>query len=322
MKSKSSIINDGKHVIETEIYGIKKLSKAIDGNFDKAVRALSKISGRVVVTGVGKSGHIASKISSTLSSTGTPSQYCTPTDMSHGDLGIISKKDALIIISNSGKSNELTNILNFAKKNSVLVIGISSNKKSELIKSSKIGLIIPKSKEACSIGMAPTTSTTMALIIGDALCVSLMKLKKFKIDDFKKYHPGGALAQKMLQVSDIMHTKSKVPIVYESANAKSVLLEMTKKSLGHVGVKNKKHQLIGIITDGDLRRHIDDNFFRLRAKDIMTLKPKFIHKNELIINALKIMNKNKITCLFVVKSGKEKTPIGIIHIHDCITHNV
>ena len=257
---KSKIISDGKEVISTELRGIRKLNQVINENFDKAVKALSKVKGRVIITGVGKSGHIASKISSTMSSTGTPSQYCSPTDMSHGDLGVISKKDALIVISNSGNSIELLNLLNFAKKYSILIIGISSNSESDLIKASKISLIIPNAAEACSIGLAPTTSTTMALIIGDALCVSLMKMKKFKISDYKKLHPGGSLGMQMLQVKDIMHSKSNMPIVRKSANMKTILIEMTKKTFGHVGVKNNANELIGIITDGDLRRHMKKNF--------------------------------------------------------------
>lgn len=316
----SSIINDGKEVISTELKGIKKLSKTIDENFDKAIKTLSKVKGRVIVTGVGKSGHIASKISSTMSSTGTPSQYCSPTDMSHGDLGAVSKKDALIILSNSGNSNELTNLLNFAKKNSISVIGISSNSESDLIKASDISLIMPSAEEACSIGLAPTTSTTMTLIIGDALCVALMKLKKFKISDFKKLHPGGSLGIKMLQVQDIMHSKNKIPIVSKNASMKSILIEMTKKSFGHVGVIDNKKQLIGIITDGDLRRNINKQFFEYNASTIMSSKPKLISKDSLVLDALSIMNNNKITCLFVVEKTKEKSPIGIVHIHDCLRY--
>ena len=317
---KSTIIDNGKEVINTELKGIKKLNKTIDKNFHKAVKILSKVNGRVIVTGVGKSGHIASKISSTMSSTGTPSQYCSPTDMSHGDLGVISKDDALIVISNSGNSNELTNLLNFSKKFSISVIGISSNSDSDLIKSSDVSLIIPNATEACSIGLAPTTSTTMALIIGDALCVSLMKLKKFKISDYKKLHPGGALGIQMLQVHEIMHSKDKMPIVSENANMKSVLIEMTEKSFGHVGVKNNKSQLIGVITDGDLRRNIDKHFFKLKAKMIMNSKPKLIIKNCLVLEALNIMNNNKITCLFVVNNSRSSSPVGIIHIHDCLRY--
>ncbi len=319
MKS-STVISNGKEVIKTEIRGIKKLEKIIDKNFEKAVKALAKVKGRVIVTGVGKSGHIASKISSTMSSTGTPSQYCSPTDMSHGDLGVISKKDALIVISNSGNSNELRNLLNFAKEYSILIIGISSNSESELIKASDISLIMPNSTEACSIGLAPTTSTSMALIIGDALCVSLMKLKKFNMSDFKKLHPGGELGIKMLQVKDIMHRKHKMPIVKENANIKSVIIEMTKKSFGHVGVKNRKNEIVGIITDGDLRRNINKNFFDRKAGMIMTPKPKLVDENILVIEALNIMNKNKITCLFAVDKKKNTLPKGIIHIHDCLRY--
>lgn len=316
----SEIIKNGKKVISTELNGIKKLNKVIDNNFDKAVKALAKVKGRVIVTGVGKSGHIASKISSTMSSTGTPSQYCSPTDMSHGDLGVISKKDVLIIISNSGNSNELKNLLDFAKKYSISIIGISSNIESDLIKASNISLIIPSAVEACSIGLAPTTSTTMALIIGDALCVSLMKLKKFKISDYKKLHPGGSLGIQMLQVHEIMHIKNKIPIVKENATMKSVIIEMTKKSFGHVGVIGKQNKLIGIITDGDLRRNIKRDIFQSKAKTIMTSSPILIEKDVLVVDALNIMNKNKITSLFVIKNEQNKSPLGIIHIHDCLRY--
>ena len=318
--SKSKIIIDGKKVISTELYGIKKLNKTIDKNFDKAVKALAKVKGRVIVTGVGKSGHIASKISSTMSSTGTPSQYCSPTDMSHGDLGVISKKDAIIVISNSGNSHELQNLLDYAKTSSILIIGISSNSESDLIKAANISLVMPNAAEACSIGMAPTTSTTMSLVIGDALCVSLMKLKNFKMSDYKKLHPAGSLGIRMLQVQDIMHIKDEIPMVKENATIKSVIIEMTKKSFGHVGVKNKKNELIGIITDGDLRRNLNKKFFDGKASMIMTSKPKLITKNILVTDALNIMNQNKITCLFIVDEEKKKSPIGIIHIHDCVRY--
>jgi arabinose-5-phosphate isomerase len=200
------------------------------------------------------------------------------------------------------------------------VIGISSNVNSELIKSSTISLIIPSSKEACSIGLAPTTSTTMALVIGDALCVSLMKLKKFKVSDYKKYHPGGALGMQLIQVKEVMHTKSKMPIVRDNASMKTVVIEMTKKSFGHVGVIDNKKQLIGIITDGDLRRNINKQFFKYNASTIMSSKPKLISKDSLVLDALSIMNNNKITCLFVVEKTKEKSPIGIVHIHDCLRY--
>ena len=318
--STNKIISYGKAVIETEIFGAKKLFKTINLDFAKVIDKLSKIKGKVIITGVGKSGHIASKISSTMSSTGTLSQYCSPTDMSHGDLGIISKNDAIIIISNSGKSEEFKSLLDFAKKNKVFVIGITSNAKSTLYKLCNIPLLIPNSKEACSIGLAPTTSTTMSLILGDAICVSLMKVKNFKLKDYKMIHPGGALGANMLQVEDIMHTGGKIPIVRENSSMKSVIVEMTKKSFGHVAIKNKESRLIGIITDGDLRRHIRKALLDVNVKEIMSSKPMLICKEELVFNVIQKMNANKITCLFVVNNLKEKKPIGIIHIHDCIRY--
>ena len=318
--SANKIKSYGKSVIETEISGAKKLFETINSDFAKAVNMLAKIEGKVIVTGVGKSGHIASKISSTMSSTGTPSQFCSPTDMSHGDLGIVTKRDALIIISNSGKSEEFKSLLDFAKKNQILIIGITSNVRSSLFKLCNIPLLIPNSKEACSIGLAPTTSTTLSLILGDAICVSLMKVKNFKLADYKKIHPGGALGNNMLQVKDIMHTGKKMPIVFENSSIKSVILEMTKKSLGHVAVKNSGKKIIGIITDGDIRRHVKKGLLDLNAKEIMSSKPILIRKEELVTNTLKMMNANKITCLFVVNNLKEKKPVGIIHIHDCIRY--
>ncbi len=316
--TEKNIINDGKKVVDIEIQGIRKLHKSIDNNFKKAVKKLSKIKGRAIITGVGKSGHIAAKISSTMSSTGTPSQSVSPTDLSHGDLGIITKNDLLILISNSGNSLELNKIIDFAKKNSITIIGISQNPKGKLINSSTIPLLIKDSKEACSIGKAPTTSTSQALIMGDALCVALMKLKKFKLEDYKRIHPSGSLGISMLQVKDIMHSGSRMPLVKQNTKMNLSIIEMSQKSFGVVGVKNNKGILIGIITDGDLRRNIKKNFLKFDAKEMMTSKPKLINENELIANALRIMNKNKITCLFVTKNKSEKKPIGIIHIHDCL----
>ena len=317
MKNRNIIIN-GKTVIDLEIQGIKKLYKSINSNFEKAVKKLSKIKGRVIITGVGKSGHIAAKISSTMSSTGTPSQSVSPTDLSHGDLGIITKNDALIIISNSGNSLELNKIIDFAKKNSIPFIGISQNPKGKLLNASDIPLVIPDSKEACSLGKAPTTSTSQALVLGDSLCVALMKLKKFKIEDYKRIHPAGSLGISMIQVKDVMHIGNKMPLVKENSKMNTSIIEMSRKSFGVVGVKNNKGKLIGIITDGDLRRNIKKNFLELSAKEMMTAKPKLIEADALMSNALKIMNKSKITCLFVVGNKLKTKPIGIIHIHDCL----
>ncbi len=315
-----NIINTAKKVLDVEITGITKLHKSIDKEFADAIKKLSKIKGKVIVTGVGKSLIIASKISSTMSSTGTPSQCVDPTSMAHGDLGIVKKNDAIIFISNSGSSSELNEIIKYANENSICTIAITSNKKSHLAKSSNYKIILPNAKEACTIGLAPTTSTTLSLIIGDAICVSLMKIKNFKVTDYKKIHPGGSLGESMMQIKDVMYKGNKMPVVSLNASMKSVILEMSKKSFGHVGVKNKLGQLVGIISDGDLRRGFKRNLFNLCASDIMTKNPIMINHEELLINALKIMNKKKITCLFVSNSETNLKATGIIHLHQILQY--
>ena len=315
-----NIINTAKKVLNIEIDGINKLHKSIDKEFANAVKKLSKIKGKVIITGVGKSLLIASKISSTMSSTGTPSQCIDPTSMAHGDLGIVKKRDAIIFISNSGSSSELNEIIKYANKNSICTIAITSNKKSHLAESSNYKIILPSAKEACTIGLAPTTSTTLSLMIGDAICVSLMKLKNFKIKDYKKIHPGGTLGESMIQIKDIMYKGNKMPIVSLNASMKIVILEMSKKSFGHVGVKNKLGQLVGIISDGDLRRGFKKNLLNLCASDVMTRNPIMMSHEELLIDALKFMNKKKITCLFVSNSETNKKATGIIHLHQILQY--
>ena len=309
------IIKTALDVLKTEMIGIKKLSKIIDSNFSSIIKRLSKTKGKVIFTGIGKSGHIAKKISSTMSSTGTASQFCHSTEMSHGDLGIIKKNDIVIIISNSGNSIELEGIINFCKKNKIYTIGISSVKKSNLINSTNMSLIIPTAEEACSIGLAPTTSTSMALIIGDIICVSLMRVKKFSTKDYRNIHPGGSLGESLLQVKKIMHIGKKIPLIDENASMRDAVLEITRKSFGHVGVINKSGKIIGIITDGDLRRAINNNLLDKKVKLIMKSSPFLIKEDKLCSEALKLMNSKKISCLFIENNLK---PIGIVHIHDCL----
>ena len=318
MNSSSTIIKSAIAVLDTEIKGIKLIKETFDKNFVLAIRNLSKIKGRVIITGIGKSGHIANKIASTMSSTGTPAQFCHSNEMSHGDLGIISDKDMLIIISNSGNSTELKDVISFSKKNKIKTIGISSNKESELINSVNFPLLLPNAKEACAVGKAPTTSTTMTLVLGDAICIALMKLKRFNIDDYKKIHPGGALGLSLMKVRDIMHTKNKLPLVRENIKMKNVIIEMTKKSFGHVGVIDHNKNIVGMITDGDLRRGLNAEFLDKLAKNIMTKRPKMISDKLPLLDAITMMNKNKITCLFISKNISPKKPIGIIHVHDCL----
>ena len=242
--------------LKIELNGINKLFRLINLNFANIVSKLAKVKGKVIITGIGKSGHDCKKNSSTMSSTGTQSHFCHSTEMSHGDLGIISKNDVVIIISNSGSSTELNGVINFCKKNNIFTIGMSSLKNSNLMNSVNMGLIIPSAEEACVIGMAPTTSTTMALVLGDAICISLMKMKKFSTKNYRNIHPGGSLGENLIQVKKIMHTGSKIPLIDENASMKDAVIEITRKAFGHVGVLNKSKKLIGIITDGDLRRSI------------------------------------------------------------------
>ena len=312
---KKTIINNAKKAIDTEINGIKKLSKILNDNFTEVVIKLSKVKGKVIFTGVGKSAHVAHKISSTMSSTGTPSQFNHATEMLHGDLGGISKNDLVIVLSNSGNSLELKGVLEFCKKNKISTIGISSNKKSLLINLSEMGLIIPSVEEACSVGLAPTSSTSMMLILGDAICICLMKMKNFTVRDYRDIHPGGSLGESLLQVKKIMHSGRKIPQIKENDSMKNAVLEITRKSFGHVIVTNNSNKIVGIITDGDLRRAINKNLLDNQVSLIMKKKPFVIKDDLLCTEALSLMNEKKISCLFVENKMK---PIGIVHIHDCL----
>tara|TARA_B100001093_G_scaffold442864_1_gene444868 strand:+ start:255 stop:1214 length:960 start_codon:yes stop_codon:yes gene_type:complete len=312
---KKIIISNAKKVIITETDGIKKLSKILNENFLKILIKLSKVRGKVVFTGIGKSAHIAQKISSTMSSTGTPSQFYHATEMSHGDLGGVSKNDLVIILSNSGNSRELKDVLEFCIKNKISTIGISSNKNSYLINSSEMSLVIPNAEEACSVGLAPTTSTSMMLVLGDVICVSLMKIKNFTVKDYRNIHPGGSLGESLIQVKKIMHTGNKIPQINENDSMKNAVLEITRKSFGHVIVTNKSNKIVGIITDGDLRRAINKSLLDNHVNLVMKKNPFVVKEDLLCTEALGLMNEKKISCLFVERKMK---PIGIVHIHDCL----
>ena len=312
---KKIIISNAKKVIITETEGIKKLSKILNDNFLKILIKLSKVRGKVVFTGIGKSAHIALKISSTMSSTGTQSQFYHATEMSHGDLGGVSKNDLVIILSNSGNSFELKGVLEFCKKNKISTIGISSNKNSYLINSSEMSLVIPDAEEACSLGLAPTTSTSMMLVLGDVICVSLMKIKNFTVKDYRNIHPGGSLGESLLQVKKIMHTGNKIPQINENDSMKNAVLEITRKSFGHVIVTNKLNKIVRIITDGDLRRAINKSLLDNHVNLVMKKNPFVIKEDLLCTEALSLMNEKKISCLFVEHKMK---PIGIVHVHDCL----
>jgi len=313
--NKTKLINRAKKTLSIEIKELKNLTKIFNDKFYKAVILLSKVKGRVIVTGIGKSAHIGNKISATLSSTGTPSYFVHPTEASHGDLGGIKKNDCIIAISNSGETSELNNIINYAKRFDIPLISISSNIKSSLNKNSTIGIVYKKPLEACPLNLAPTSSTTLSLVIGDCIAMSLLELKGFKSSQFKKFHPGGNLGKDLKKVSEIMHIGKSIPLANENEKMTKTLITMTKKSFGCIGVINHKKNLVGIITDGDLRRNMNDSFFNLKAVDFMTKKPTTGEKNMLVGEALNIMNSKKITSLFICEKNK---PVGIIHIHDLL----
>ena len=271
--------------------------------------------GRIVVTGIGKSGHIANKIAATLSSTGTPSHFVHPSEASHGDLGSIAKNDCILAFSNSGQSNELNDIINYAKRFSVPLLSVSSNKNGLLSKKSNFSIVFKKPNEACPLNLAPTSSTTMSLIIGDAIAITLLKMRGFKKTNFNNLHPGGNLGKDLAKLSEIMHDESELPVVDENELMSKALITMTKKSFGCVGVIDKNKNLVGVITDGDLRRNMNSDIINKKAKYVMTNKPFLASQNTLVAEALNIMNTKKITSLFICKNKK---PVGIVHIHDLL----
>ncbi len=319
---KNKFLSIAKNVISLEIDALKKLKNNINSSFDKAVVQLAKCQSKVILCGVGKSGLIASKIAATLASVGTPSFYLSASEASHGDLGMISKKDILIIISNSGETSELKNIIQFANRNKILLISIVSKKDSILYKASDIKLLIPTVKEAG--GVVPTASTTTQLALGDALAIAVMQNKKFGKIDFKKLHPAGSLGAQLKTVEDIMITGSAIPFVNENIKTSEALKILNKKKLGLLIVRNKYKKLTGILVDGQIRRFSQKNsdFKSLLVKDVMTKKPITIDKNELAAKALSIMNSKRITSLVVINKKKPLRTIGVIHIHTILQSNI
>ncbi len=305
-----------RNVIELEIKALKNLKKSINNSFIQAVEAITKCQSKVILCGVGKSGLIAAKISATLSSVGTPSFCLSANDCSHGDLGSITRKDVLILISYSGNSEELKNIIKYANRNKVVLIGIVSKKNSLLYKASDIKLYIPEVQEA-GLGIVPTASTINQLSIGDAIAVATINKKKVSKKDFKKFHPSGSLGAKLKTVEDLMLTKNKIPFIRENVNMKEALKVITQKNLGTLIVKNNKGNTSGIITDGTIRRASEKNtnLQKLTVKKIMTKNPISVNQDILCEKALEIMNTNKITSLCVHKKDNKSRTIGIVHVH-------
>jgi arabinose-5-phosphate isomerase len=302
--------------IRAEIAGLERLATTLDGQFCAAIDCVAAIGGRIVATGLGKSGHVARKIAATLASTGTLAQFVHPVEASHGDLGMIGPDDAVLALSNSGDTTELTDIIAYTRRFDIPLIAITASPQSALASAADIVLLLPAAGEACPLGMAPTTSTTMMMALGDAMAIVLFERRGFSSADFRLFHPGGTLARRLLRVDEIMHRAAAIPLVSPEARMSDAILVMSAKGFGCVGVHDARSVLIGIITDGDLRRHMDDSLLGRRASEIMHRQPKTISGAALAAEALGLMNRSAITALFVVDDGGR--PIGFLHMHDCL----
>jgi arabinose-5-phosphate isomerase len=309
----------GRRVLDTEARALDALAASLGDAFVAAVEALAGASGRVVVSGMGKSGHVGRKIAATMASTGSPAFFVHPAEASHGDLGMITKDDAVVALSNSGETPELSDIVAFTRRFEIPLIGITSKAGSSLAQAADAALILPPIPEACPMGLAPTTSTTMMLALGDALAVALLERKRFTAADFKVFHPGGQLGQRLLKVADLMHGGDSLPLVGLDAVMAEVILVITAKSLGCAGVVHGDGRLAGIVTDGDLRRHMRPDLLSDTASQVLTAGPKTVPPNMLAAEALRIMNEKSITSLFVVEDGR---PVGVLHVHDCLRAGV
>ena len=320
--------DDLKHAVETidqEIETLEILKNSLDSNLSKALDLLQNTKGRVIVTGMGKSGHIARKMAATFASTGTVAFFVHPAEASHGDLGMISDDDVIIAISYSGESKELSDILVYAKRRNIPLIAITRNPESALGKNASLVLKLPDNGEACPLGLAPTSSTTATIVLGDVLAVDLMERRGFSATDFRQRHPGGKLGAILCKVSDVMHKGDEMPLLKDDALMRDALLVMSEKMLGCVGIVNESGELIGIITDGDLRRwmlpDMSPNLIMEKVSSVMTKNPKVISPDALIVDAVNTMNNtgHGITNLFAVQ---DKKPVGVIHIHDCLKAGV
>jgi arabinose-5-phosphate isomerase len=314
--NKSQVLRSAKEVLNIESKAINDLAKGLDDNFFKAIESIKNLKGKLIISGVGKSGNIAAKIAASFTSTGIPSVFLNPVDASHGDMGIVRVDDILIVLSNSGESHELSDLIDFAKKQSIKIISICSNKKSLLAKNSDINLILPPHKEADKLSTIPTTSTTMALALGDALCCCLLDLREFDKKAFKLLHPGGKIGKKLKTLSEIMDTD--LPLIDQNNSIIDAVLEMTEKKYGCTVIIDNHKKIKGIITDGDLRRAIKKLNMSDKATSIMNKKPVTATPDLLISSAIMLMNKNSITSLLIVKKN---IPIGIVNLKNCLEND-
>jgi arabinose-5-phosphate isomerase len=309
-----------RRVIRAEIGGLESLASALDEEFARAAELCAAAAGRIIVTGIGKSGHVARKIAATLASTGTPAQFVHPAEASHGDLGMIGSQDAILALSNSGETAEFADIVAYSRRFKIPLVAITAGAGSTLAEAADAVLLLPAVAEACPMGLAPTTSTTMMMTLGDALAIALLERKGFSSSDFRLLHPGGKLGRKLLRVGDIMHRAEAVPVVGPEMRMSEAILVMTAKSFGCVGVCDGAGRLIGVVTDGDLRRHMDDSLLLRTVAEVMHHNPKTISAQALAAEALGLMNRSAITSLFVV--DEEGSPTGFLHMHDCLRAGV
>ena len=311
----NSFVTAAKKVLKTEADALAKLQDDLPIDFSDLVKLILNLTGRVIVSGVGKSGHIGSKIAATLASTGTPAYFVHATEASHGDLGMITAQDLCLLISNSGETIEMFDILTHSRRFGIPVATMSSNCESTLVETADFKLCLPMAEEACPIGMAPTTSTTMMLALGDALAVALMEAKSFNAENFKVFHPGGKLGAKLMTVGQLMHKNDTMPLVKTETSMKETLLTMSSKGFGIAAIVDEIGCLVGVITDGDLRRHIDDLLGK-NAGEIASLSPITVAEETFVVDALNLMQDRKISVLIVTSA--DSRPVGIIHIQDLL----
>ena len=310
-----------RRVIEIEARGLTALSAALGDSFSAAIDLILKAKGRVIVSGMGKSGHVGRKIAATLASTGTPAQYVHPAEASHGDLGMVTAGDVALVLSNSGETPELSDIIAHTRRFGIPLIGVASRPGSTLLTQSDVAITLPAAEEACGTGIVPTTSTTMTLALGDALAVALMEHRQFTPEHFRTFHPGGKLGARLLKVADLMHGGDAMPMVAETTPMSDALLVMSQKGFGVVGVTDAEGRLTGIVTDGDLRRHMA-GLLDHTAGEVMTRGPRTIDPASVAEKAVAIMRDRKITCLFVVAPDGDGRATGILNIHDCLRAGV
>jgi arabinose-5-phosphate isomerase len=315
--SDSTDLDAARRVLTSAAQALTSLADSLDGVFTQAIDLMLAAKGRVIVSGMGKSGHVARKIAATFSSTGTPASFVHPAEASHGDMGAVTKADVLLLLSWGGETAELSDLITYAKRHRIPLVGITGNADSTLAKAADLALVLPPAAEACPMGLAPTTSTTMMLSLGDALAVALMERKGFTADQYRDFHPGGSLGRALIRVSDLMHAGGEIPLAQEATPMREVLMTMASGRLGCVGVVDGAGALVGIVTDGDIRRHAEGGIEKHTAADVMTRGPKIAQPGQLAAEALALMTEKKITQLFVLDEGAA-IPLGVIHIHDCL----